>query len=214
MQTNSGPTHCYGTERDEDDTDTVYPVYQEIDYTVVFNEKVDTVDNYSSSDLTDEADVSAILCSSGNLGFSSVTGYSNAAAAISSDMVGLSFDNMQIHTAAGGSSDDFNNYMARMDTCLISKTSSGILNYKSISKCMKTASTTVAMEPLACEDDCDRVDLITSTISSGWSSTSNNGGYIGLARDGHTIIGPYNDDGELWSCDDHDICNGVFLNSY
>lgn len=39
---------------------------------------------------------------------------------------------------------------------------------------------------------------------------------IGLAKDGHIIIGPYNEDGELWSCDEHDICNGLFLddNSY
>ena len=39
---------------------------------------------------------------------------------------------------------------------------------------------------------------------------------MGLAKDGHIIVGPYNDDGELWSCDEHDVCNGVFLsdNSY
>ena len=34
---------------------------------------------------------------------------------------------------------------------------------------------------------------------------------VGLAKDGHIIVGPYNSDGELWSCSDHDICNGVFL---
>lgn len=33
----------------------------------------------------------------------------------------------------------------------------------------------------------------------------------GIAKDGHPIYGPYNDDGELWQCDDHDICNGAFL---
>ena len=39
---------------------------------------------------------------------------------------------------------------------------------------------------------------------------------MGLAKDGHIIVGPYNSSGELWSCDDHDVCNGVFLadNSY
>ena len=25
------------------------------------------------------------------------------------------------------------------------------------------------------------------------------------------IIGPYNKDGELWTCDQHDVCNGVTL---
>lgn len=35
---------------------------------------------------------------------------------------------------------------------------------------------------------------------------------MGIARDGHIIVGPYNSDGEVWGCDDVDICNGVFLN--
>ena len=34
---------------------------------------------------------------------------------------------------------------------------------------------------------------------------------LGIAKDGHVIVGPYNSDGELWACDDHDVCNGVFL---
>ena len=36
---------------------------------------------------------------------------------------------------------------------------------------------------------------------------------MGLARDGHIIMGPYNDSGELWDCqtDDLDICNGRFF---
>ena len=34
---------------------------------------------------------------------------------------------------------------------------------------------------------------------------------IGLALDGHRVLGPYNADGELWSADEHDYCNGVYL---
>ena len=34
---------------------------------------------------------------------------------------------------------------------------------------------------------------------------------IGLARDGRIVYGPYNEDGELWTKEDHDICNGVYL---
>ena len=49
------------------------------------------------------------------------------------------------------------------------------------------------------------------TDNSGWPSKTNYGGIIGLARDGHMIVGPYNADGELWACDDHDFCNGTFL---
>lgn len=32
-----------------------------------------------------------------------------------------------------------------------------------------------------------------------------------MAKDGHVIFGPYNKDGELWSCDNVDACNGFVL---
>ena len=34
---------------------------------------------------------------------------------------------------------------------------------------------------------------------------------MGLARDGHLVYGPYNGKQELWSCSEHDVCNGAFL---
>lgn len=43
----------------------------------------------------------------------------------------------------------------------------------------------------------------------GWSIADGKyGGIYGIALDGHIIYGPYNADGELWSCDDVDACNG------
>ena len=35
---------------------------------------------------------------------------------------------------------------------------------------------------------------------------------IGIARDGHVIIGPYKADGTTWQCNDRDACNGTFIN--
>ena len=35
---------------------------------------------------------------------------------------------------------------------------------------------------------------------------------IGLARDGHIIIGPHKPDGTTWDCADRDVCNGAFVN--
>ena len=34
---------------------------------------------------------------------------------------------------------------------------------------------------------------------------------IGLARDGHIVIGPYKSDGSTWGCADRDVCNGAFV---
>ena len=44
-----------------------------------------------------------------------------------------------------------------------------------------------------------------------YSSTANNGGIVGLARDGHLIVGPYNEEGNWWGCQERDICNGAFI---
>lgn len=37
------------------------------------------------------------------------------------------------------------------------------------------------------------------------------GGVYGLGKDGHVIYGPFNKDGEVWTCEDVDMCNGFFL---
>lgn len=33
---------------------------------------------------------------------------------------------------------------------------------------------------------------------------------IGIAKDGHVIIGPYQSNGEIWGCN-RDVCNGAFV---
>lgn len=65
------------------------------------------------------------------------------------------------------------------------------------------------MPNICSETDC--TDGPVSWALKAYTSTSNYGGDVGLARDGHVIKGPYNAAGELWGCDDHDICNGAFL---
>lgn len=65
-----------------------------------------------------------------------------------------------------------------------------------------------------CANDSSNSDCVDNPINwaaTSWTNTSNYGGDVGLARDGHVIKGPYNGNGELWGCDDHDICNGAFL---
>ena len=41
-------------------------------------------------------------------------------------------------------------------------------------------------------------------------SKAKNGGILGIAKDGHLLVGPWNDEGGQWQCDQHDICNGRF----
>ena len=61
----------------------------------------------------------------------------------------------------------------------------------------------------------------TGTFTKGAAESGQNSFYsasnwdkpIGLARDGHIILGPYKSDGSSWTCADHDICNGAFVGS-
>ena len=34
---------------------------------------------------------------------------------------------------------------------------------------------------------------------------------VGLAKDGHLIMGPYKQDGSVYGCGDRDACNGAFV---
>ena len=61
------------------------------------------------------------------------------------------------------------------------------------------------------EDYEDCMDHPVEWALNSWTEKTNYGGDVGLARDGHVIVGPYNADGETWDCDEHDICNGTFL---
>ena len=74
------------------------------------------------------------------------------------------------------------------------------------------ANTSVA--PDMCKDlaDC-REDPIGFAIEKGWtdSGTYGYGDIVGISRDGHMIYGPYKEDGDFWGCEDHDVCNGAFV---
>jgi len=60
------------------------------------------------------------------------------------------------------------------------------------------------------EDSC-KEGPIDFAISKAYTDTSTYGEILGISRDGHMVYGPYNSDGELWTCADHDICNGAFI---
>lgn len=72
--------------------------------------------------------------------------------------------------------------------------------------------TSTTVVPKMCKDTDGCKDYPADWGLGSWTTVSNYGGDVGIARDGHVIKGPYNSNGELWQCDDHDVCNGAFLN--
>lgn len=110
---------------------------------------------------------------------------------------------------AGGNTDAVTSEGDTMDKCLSHTSPNGDLHYHSLSPCIQIGSKT--KKPALCNSDDDCLEHMASWSMLGWDSTSNHGGVYGIARDGHVIYGPYNAQGELWNCDDHDVCNGFFL---
>ena len=127
------------------------------------------------------------------------------------------------NSLAVGNTDAIDEEIKSMDSCLNHPTGTGALHYHFWSPCIKPgfgfASTTDA--PVLCNssvnNECmtDPSNYVKTKASSGQTSpyadTSDYGGVIGLAKDGHIIVGPYNKSGTSWGCDEHDICNGTFL---
>lgn len=106
------------------------------------------------------------------------------------------------------------NELKSMDACLSHSPPSGDGHYHSWSPCItKTGAakvTPVNVAPGMCTDKAGCVENFKDySLSNGYLAKSIT--YIGLAKDGHMVVGPYNEKGELWSCEDVDMCNGVFL---
>ena len=100
-----------------------------------------------------------------------------------------------------------------LDVCLSHPSPFGQYHYHAWSPCLKTSwsgSTTDA--PALCKDTdgCTLENLSQFILDAGYYDSSNNGGIIGIAKDGHLLVGPYNNQGDLWSCGDFDICNGTY----
>jgi len=118
---------------------------------------------------------------------------------------------------AGGNVDAVENELDTLDNCLMHASPTGEEHYHSLSPCIKSGSiTSTTVKPGLCQETSDCINDGHAWSRTNWSDTNNYGGVVGIARDGHVIYGPYNADGEIWACEDHDVCNGFFLadNSY
>ena len=114
-----------------------------------------------------------------------------------------------------------------MDTCLTYSSLDNVLHYHALGRCMKSFNTllTGTDSPTLCKEESEdeRTNKKCTQDPFSWARLTPPSPYtdnpftdktltdIGLARDGHVIKGPYNENGELWTCEDVDICNGTFL---
>ena len=120
---------------------------------------------------------------------------------------------------AGGNVDAVENEGDTLDVCLSHPTPNSEFHYHFWSPCFKKNKgwwSDTASPPL-CRDT-DFCTTSTAVFSRQQGSSSQESAYtasnwddvIGIARDGHVIIGPYKEDGSNWQCD-RDVCNGTFI---
>ena len=230
------PTHCYGSSYD---SKAGFPEDQNIDFEVKWNMDLrDSKLNYDS--VFDEKNlVDKLLCDPLRLDskymFSDYYYFSRGEN--QNHVAGYAFDNVPIFNAliVDNHSDstesvcstedcdtiDYHDALEAevdiMDECLTyADKTTGALHYRSVSHCMKTFNTllTGTDAPQLCKDSpgkrCTK-EPFKWALESGDSFKKTELMDIGLARDGHVIKGPYNENGELWTCDEIDICNGTFL---
>lgn len=101
-----------------------------------------------------------------------------------------------------------------MDQCLTHTNTDNEIHYRAVGPCMKQFNSLLdgTIAPELCKNDSRCAsDPFDWALNFGTTYADKTLTDIGLARDGHVIKGPYNEDGELWSCDQIDICNGTFL---
>lgn len=120
----------------------------------------------------------------------------------------------------GQNRDAVENEGRTLDLCLSHPTPSSQFHYHYWTPCAKSGkglhSTTEGPELCADYDNC----AATNTIARDMKLDANEPMFsaakwyypVGLARDGHLIMGPYkNDQGDEWTCQDRDVCNGAFI---
>ena len=113
------------------------------------------------------------------------------------------------------------NESSGFDDCLTHTDADGVYHYHFWSPCLRKGkglwSNTVA--PANCKDTPSCYDskkktpyFSTYALNNGYSGT-NKGSLeiIGLAKDGHIIYGPWDQNGAQFDCNSRDLCNGTFF---
>lgn len=170
-------------------------------------------EKYNASQVNTTDQITDILCdiqrtSSQNMGNNITYMFDEDAARITT-AGGVATDGVLLYNGlAQGDVDAVYNEVYTMDLCLEHTSRQGFMHHHSVSPCGGSENTvsSTTTKPGACPTNGTKC-LDGGYMYRGWSNESY-GGVWGLAKDGHVIYGPYNDKGELWNCDDVDICNG------
>lgn len=134
----------------------------------------------------------------------------------------MALSGMYIYNSlAGGNTDAVEDELKTLDTCISHPSPFGEIHYHYWSPCIKpnVGFWDNKNAPSLCKDETNCLTDTPTVVATGsvnsqtsaYDDKCHNGGLLGLARDGHIIVGPWNADGHHWGCDEHDVCNGAFI---
>lgn len=222
VQSNNMPNICWQTNTSNPNV----AGYVTVDFEVTWNAAMTGILNYDADDFDTSDDVDFILCDIQRTDESnmhiSVSYTEDSSSTSMTTWAGFGRQNIALFNGlALGDTDAVINEGASMDKCLSHASPYTFAQHAhSISPCVCTScitSTSTTTKPGACNDNDDATGAVclptgNTFMYGSWTvGDGTYGGFYGLAKDGHVIYGPFNAEGELWGCDDVDLCNGFWL---
>lgn len=215
VQSNGLPDHCYSTP---------YPVKeQKIEFTFKFNPSISSITlptPFANQEAYDTA--SCTLLKTKNSNINGVSQFSSTGTTNLDTSSGIALNGVLIHA----SSSIFNldpyypkswsgqtTYSADlMDQCLgHPEATTGIYHYHILPPCLvnaHTLNTDTTCSSCGSSVDCSN-DLRQYALDQFASYKTDK--ILGIAKDGHTIVGPYKTDGTLYDCTQLDTCGGTSI---
>jgi hypothetical protein len=211
VQTNGLPNHCYTT------PSTVYS--WTFDFTVKYN--VDISGESASSTFTDQDDFDTAVCSVSK--DSTVPSWASYALDSDSDSlttaVGVSLNGIIILASSSTNNIDpfYPNSWSGMveladeyvDGCLGHPNGPGVYHYHLLSPCILDSSTVSTTSSCTSITDCAS-DVGTYALD--FYADYMQETVVGIAKDGHLLLGPYDYTGSQFDCTSFDQCGGTYSN--
>ena len=209
------PNHCF-------QGGVTNPTASKIDFTVKFNADVRNVINVGSNKVDSIANTTATLCTT-----------SKATAVIPASS-GFSGTNSQVVSAIGLSGATIYNALddqgrdavvyegVAFDDCLSHTMAMGGYHHHTWSPCLRKGKGlwNNSVVPANCKDTGNCYNSSTKqsyantfALSAGYSTGTDKVAMevIAIAKDGHVVYGPWDQNGNQWDCNSRDVCNGRFF---
>eukprot|EP00347_Sterkiella_histriomuscorum_P014803 403359465 len=215
VQTNSLPDHCFVRDSSS------FPIENYIDFQVKYDVSPTLL---STASFSNSSKAESALCNNKWSRSQFLKGQVqdlNIKSGVDLNVVGVLFNGVVLFSGysdktsydALQSSSQSRTNATQLDSCLGGYDSQGFYRYFSYSPCVKDQTYKTSLTtPALCKNT---ANCNTNAFSFALDKTTTTNKVLqplGIAKDGHKILGPYKNDGSLWQPCEVDVCNGVTIN--